>query len=124
MLSRAIFNSANQPGDHPRDFLEPRFEPSVYVVGELSAATGKFQQRDAFLERAAGDREEVAAIGFGKATVPLGEVGADGERRPVELVGEKAKAAIKAGSELADFVSEVEGFLVDEQVLEKKRHGS
>lgn len=114
MLSSAIFNPANEPGKHPRDFLEAGFELSVIGVGELSAATGEFQQRDAFLERAAGDGEEVAAVGFGKATVPLGEIGADGERGSVELVGKKAEAAIEAGSELADFVGEVEGFLVDE----------
>ena len=114
MLSSAILNPANQPGKHPRDFLEASFELSVIGVGELSAATGEFQQRDAFLERAAGDGEEVAAVGLREATVPLGKVGADGERRPIELVGEKAEAAIEAGSELADFVGEVERFLIDE----------
>jgi len=90
----------------------------------LTAATGKFQQRDAFLERAAGDREEVAAVGFGKAAVALGEVGADREGCAVELVSEEAKAAIEAGSELADLVGEVEGFLIDEEILELERHGS
>jgi len=89
----------------------------------LPAATGEFQQRDAFLERVAGDGEEVAAVGFGKATVPLGKVGADGEGGAVELVGEKAEAAIEAGSELADVVGEVEGFLIDEEILELERHG-
>jgi len=62
----------------------------------LPATTGEFQQRDAFLERAAGDREEVAAVGFGKAAVALGEVGADREGCAVELVSEEAKAAIEA----------------------------
>ena len=114
MLSNAIFNPANQPSEHPRDFLETSFELSVIGVGELSAATGEFQQRDAFLERAAGDGEEVAAVGWREATVPLGKVGTDGEGGSVELVGEKAEAAIEAGSELADFVGEVEGFLIDE----------
>lgn len=114
MLSSAIFNPANQPSEHPRDFLEASFELSVIGAGELSAATGEFQQRDAFLERAAGDGEEVAAVGLREATVAFGKVGTDGERRPIELVGKKAEAAVEAGSELADFVGKVEGFLVDE----------
>jgi hypothetical protein len=65
-----------------------------------------------------GDRQEAAAVGFGKVSISLGEFGTDGERGSVELVGEQAEAAIEAGSELADFVGEVEGFLIDEQVLE------
>jgi hypothetical protein len=89
----------------------------------LPATTGEFQQRDAFLERAAGDGEEVAAVGFGKATVPLGKVGADREGCAVELVGKKADAAIKVGGQLEDFVGEAEGLSVDEEVLELKRHG-
>ena len=89
----------------------------------MPATTGEFQQRDAFLERAAGDGEEVPAVGLGKATVPLGKVGADGEGGSVELVGKKAEAAIEAGSELADVVGEVEGFLIDEEILELERHG-
>ena len=40
------------------------------------------------------------------------------------MKSEEAKAAIEAGSELADVVGEVERFLVDEQVLELKGHGS
>ena len=83
MLSSAIFNPANQPGKHPRNFLEASFELGLDGVGELSAATGEFQLRDAFQERAAGDDEEVAAVGWREATVPLGKVGTDGERGSV-----------------------------------------
>jgi hypothetical protein len=72
---------------------------------------------------AADDGEEVAASGFGKAAVALGEVGADREGCAVELVGKKADAAIKVGGQLEDFVGEAEGLSVDEEVLELKRHG-
>ena len=44
--------------------------------------------------------------------------------RESRFSGKKAEAAVEAGSELADFVGEVEGFLVNEQVLEQERHGS
>ena len=90
----------------------------------MPATTGEFQQRDAFLERASGDREEVAAVGLREAAVALGEVGADREGCAVELVSEEAKAAIEAGSELADLVGEVERFLIDEEILELERHGN
>jgi hypothetical protein len=53
----------------------------------------------------------------------FGKVSAERKRRTVELVGDEADAAIEAGGERANFVGEVEGLSVDEEVLELKRHG-
>ena len=52
----------------------------------------QFEQRNAFLHRATGDREEVAPVGLREAPVALGEVGRDRKGGPVELVRQEAEA--------------------------------
>jgi hypothetical protein len=47
----------------------------VVVCGDQTSAPGQFQQRDTFLDGAAGDAEEVFAIGLCEATVAFGDVG-------------------------------------------------
>ena len=51
-----------------------------------SLSTSQLQQWDAFLRRTACDMEEVLSVGLDEATVSLGEVGADGYARAVELI--------------------------------------
>ena len=45
---------------------------------ETIAGIGDFKQRHAFLDRAAGDGEEILSIGFGEPAVAFGQIGRDG----------------------------------------------
>ena len=56
---------------------------------------GQFKQRHAFLYAASRDAEEVLSIWLGEPPVAFGDVGGDGERGAVELVGEEEVAAGK-----------------------------
>jgi hypothetical protein len=83
---------------------------------------GQFKQRDAFLDRSAGDGEEVASVGLREASIPLGEVGRDRQGRAVDLVSEEAEAArgvLRAGN---DAIGEIDGASVDVEVLEHEGH--
>ncbi|MBP7745861.1 MAG: hypothetical protein KA383_06975 [Phycisphaerae bacterium] len=47
-----------------RDFLQRSFELAVAVVGKQRLPAGEFEQRAAFLRRAACDHEEVPRSAF------------------------------------------------------------
>ncbi len=85
----------------------------MVVCGDQTSAPREFQQRDAFLDGAAGDAEEVFAVGFREATVSLGDVGGDGQGCAVELVGEETVTAGEVLGFRADLVCEIDGFLVN-----------
>ena len=76
----------------------------------------------AFLNRAAGDNEEVLAVGFGKTTVALGDVSRDGQSNAVEFVNEKAISAGKLLGGRTNIVGKVQGLLVNEELLELESH--
>ena len=63
----------------------------IFVPG--TTACGDFQKRNTLLSRAAGDREEVAAIGLCEASVSLGQIGSDREGGAIQLVDEESVAA-------------------------------
>ena len=90
--------------------------------GEQFAAEGEFEEGNAFLDRAAGDAEEVFSVGFREAAVAFGDVGGDGEGGAVELVGEEAVAAGEGFGSGADLVCEIDGSLVDDEFLEGESH--
>ena len=65
------------------------------------------QQRHAFLDRTAGDAEEVFAVGFCEATVAFGDVGRNGQGCAVELVGKESVTAGEVLGSRADLVCEI-----------------
>jgi hypothetical protein len=84
---------------------------------------GVVQQRDAFLDAATGDAEEVLPVRFREPAVAFGDVGRDGKGRPVQLVGQEEVAARELLRQAGDLIGEVDGFLVNLQILEHERHG-
>ena len=83
---------------------------------------GQFQQWNAFLNRTAGDAEEVLAVGFCEATVAFRDVGGDGDRRTIQLICEEPVAACEVFGSQADLVCEIDGFLVDDKFLKREGH--
>ena len=63
-----------------------------------------FHQRDAFLDGATGNGEEVLPIGFGEATIPFRQIGRDRQRRTVQLIHKKAVAVRKILSQTGNGV--------------------
>ena len=68
----------------------------VRLFGQQVSTLGQFQKRHAFLDRAAGDAEEVSAVGCGEATVAFGDVGGDRVGGAVELIDEGAVTALES----------------------------
>ena len=91
------------------------------IIDQRPAAS-KFEQRDTFLDRATSDDEEVLAVGFGEATVALGNIGGDGKGCAVQLVNQKSVAAGELLGGRTNFVGKVQGLLVDQQLFELERH--
>jgi hypothetical protein len=60
----------------------------------------------------------VPAIGLREAAVAFGEAGGDGDGRAVALVGEEAVAARRMLGGGEDGVGEVQGVLVEREVLD------
>ncbi len=96
----------------------------VRLLGQQVSTLGQFQERHAFLDRAAGDAEEVSAVGFGEATGASGDVGGDREGGAVELIDGEAIAARESLGAGEDLVGEVDGFLLNDEFLEAERHGA
>ena len=117
-----MINPVDQSAEHSGDFFELRFQGFVVVCGDQTSAPGQFQQRDAFLDRTAGNAEEVFAIGLCEATVAFGDVGGDGDRRTIQLICEETVAACEVFGSQADLVCEIDGFLVDDQFLKREGH--
>lgn len=61
-----------QSGKHSADFFQSAFQTGVFIDVDQIASFGQLQKRDAFLNRAAGDAEEVFAVGFREPAVALG----------------------------------------------------
>ena len=70
----SIFQAVNQPAEHAGDFFELCFEGGVVFRGQQFSAKGKFQERNAFLQRTSRDAEEVFSVGYGEAAVAFGDV--------------------------------------------------
>ena len=90
-------------------------------VNELTTSR-QFEKRQTLEDRSARDAEELLAIGFREPAVAFGKVGGDGYGCAVELIGEEAVAAgeVLGGGE--DLVGEVDGLLVDDEVLDDEGH--
>jgi hypothetical protein len=55
-------------------------------VRDEPAPPGEFNERNAFLNQATGNREQVPAIRLGEPSVPFSKVRRDGQSGTVELV--------------------------------------
>ena len=118
----SMVQPVDQSGQHSGDFLQLGFQGFVVVCGDQTSAPGQFQQWDAFLNRTAGDAEEVLAVGFCEATVAFRDVGGDRDRRTIQLICEEPVAACEIFGSQADLVCEIDGFLVDDQLLKCEGH--
>ena len=94
----------------------------MVVCGQQTSTAGQFKEWDAFVDGAAGDAEEVFAVGLCEAAVAFGDVGGDGRGGAVELVSEEAVAAGEIFGSQADLVCEIDGLLVDDEFLEREGH--
>jgi hypothetical protein len=65
---------------------------------------------------------EIPSIGLGNSPVPLGQIGSDGERGTVQLIGQKVIAARECLGSCGDLVGKVNGLLVDLKILEHEWH--
>lgn len=79
-------------------------------MSQQVSAERQFKQWDAFLDGAAGNAEEVFAVGFCEATVAFGDVGGDGERCTIELVSEESVTTGEVFGSRADLICEIYGF--------------
>jgi hypothetical protein len=70
----------NQTTEHSRDFFQHGLQLFVVLCCQQLSAGGQFHQRNTFLKGPSCDSEEVAAVWFGKTSVPFGDVGGDGKR--------------------------------------------
>ena len=59
-----LIKPVDQSTQHAGDFFQLCFQRLVIVLSQQVSAEGQFQQWDAFLDRTAGDAEEVFAVGF------------------------------------------------------------
>jgi hypothetical protein len=80
---RPALQTTDQAREHPGDLFQLRFQFVVLRVGDSTAAPGEFHQRNALLNGAAGDSEEVLAVGLGEAAVAFGDVGRDRKGRSI-----------------------------------------
>jgi hypothetical protein len=64
-----------QAREHFGDLLEIGFEFQMILRLKKPAAFGQFKKRHTFLNRSAGDAEEVLSITNGEPTIPFGDVG-------------------------------------------------
>ena len=110
----------DQAADHFGDDFEPLLESESRGVFDGPAPAGDFQTRNTLLSRAAGDCEEVVAIGLCEASVSLGQFGSDREGGAIQLVDEKAIAARETFGQGSDLVREINGLLVDFHLLERE----
>jgi hypothetical protein len=117
-LHSAFFEPADQATQHPRDGFQICAELRDVLFGYQRPAARKFEQRHAFLHRAASDDEEISPVGFGEAAVALGKVRGDRAGHAVELVGEIVVASREIMRYRGGFVGEVDGALVDVQLFE------
>jgi hypothetical protein len=104
----AVVEAVDQAGEHAGDFLQPSFEFPVRCLQQQPTSQGQFQQRHAFLDRTAGDAEEVLPVGFGEPAVAFRNVRGNRQRRPVELVDQKAVTARELLSLLTDRIREID----------------
>jgi hypothetical protein len=68
------------------------------------------------------DREKVLSVRFGESAVAFGEIRRDRHRRAIQLVDEEVVVPRKLLRQAGDLIGEVDGFLVNLQVLEHERH--
>ena len=118
----SLVEAVDQAGEHLGDDFEPLFESKSCWACDQRAPPRDLQERHTFLGRAAPDREEVAAIGFREAAVSLGKVCGDREGGAIQLIDEESVTAWETLGHGSDLVCEVDGLLIDVDLLEHEGH--
>lgn len=121
-LRLSFVQPVDQPAHHPGDGLQFRAQGGVAGVVEQVAAAGKLQKRLALLRGTPRDAEEVPAVSFGETAVAFGQIRSDGKCRAVELIGKEVVSAREGFAEGGGVIGKVDGFLVDEEILEHEGH--
>ena len=107
-----------------------RFLPastSAFRVHANSAAFGGMSVplAERILERnLVCDSEEIAAVRFGESPVSFGNLGCNGKRGSVELIGKESVAMWKVLGRYADLIGEIYRFLVYKEFFECHGAGS
>ncbi len=104
-----------------RNLLESIFEFLMNRIGNEPSSSSHFQQRNTFLHRTTCDAEKILRSGLVKRPLPSAMLAAM-ESAPIELINKKAVTPGKLLSELANVISEIDGFLIDDQFLECESH--
>ena len=121
--TRSASHSSDQSGDHPGHCLKSLSVRLVLRTGEQRLPTSQFEQRSALTQRGACHDEESLSVGNRYASIPLGQVRRDRNRRAEQLVGQCREFTRGSLSKPAHRVSEVDRSLIDDEVLEHERHG-
>jgi hypothetical protein len=123
-LSRPLpfVQAIEDSGQRSGNLFEVALEGGVFLLLEEFAPSAHFKKANAFLNRAASDGEEIPAIRVGKASIPLGKVGGDGQSGAVQLIGEKVISAGKHLSQGSDSVGQVHSLLADLKILKNEGH--
>jgi len=122
-LSLSVFQAFYQTGDHFGDLLQVDFELLMDFRRDEIPPAGQFEKGNAFLYAASGDAEEVLSVAFRESAVAFGDVGGNGQRRSIELVGKEIKAPRETTRDLRDSIGEIYGLLVDDELFKGERHG-
>jgi len=93
----------------------------VLIRNKVVAPAGSEAWSQADVE-AAGDAEELAPVGLGEPAISLGQFRRDRKSPLVERVGEEGVAARGPFGQGGDSVSQVNGLLVDLEILEHEGH--
>jgi hypothetical protein len=119
-----FIQTVDEAADHLGNYFKLFAQSGVPGFVDKATPPSHLQQRYTFLGRSARNYEEVAAVGLGETPVAFGQIRGDGQGGPIQLIYEEVVTARKPLSECRDTVCQIDGLLVDLQVLEHEGHGA
>ena len=120
--SFSVFQALYQTGDHLGDLLQVGFELLMDFRRDEVPPAGQFEKGNTFLYAASGDAEEVFSVRFREPAVAFGDVRGDGQRCPVQLVGQEVEAPWETACDFCNPISQIYGLLVDDEFFECEGH--
>jgi hypothetical protein len=93
----------------------------MFVRNELPSSC-KFELWDTLLYGTAGYAEEMLAVRLGETAIAFRDVGSNGQRCAVHLVGQMVVSGWKLFSQVTNLVSEVYRLLIDQKFLKGECH--
>jgi hypothetical protein len=117
-----LLESSNQRGQHSRDAIKAALQLIGASDFDECTEARDLEERNALGRRASRNDEEVAAIGFGKASIAFGDVRRDRDRSAAQLVRKRLRTTREGVCQLADFNGDGDGKLIHLELLEEERH--